>query len=55
MCYVRDKNMDTNAIIKYIKGEIVMKHRYIEYVMADKFSDMVTQHYVALHRNDRVI
>ena len=52
MWYVRDKNMDTNSVIEYIKGEIVMKHRYIEYVMANKFSNMVTQQYSTLDRND---
>ena len=50
--HVKDKNMGTNAVIKYIKGEISMKHRYREYAMADKFSNMVTQQYYALDRND---
>ena len=52
MWYVRDKNMDTNGIIRYIKGEIVMKHRYIEYAMANKFRNMITQHYFDLDKND---
>ena len=50
MWNVRDSNMDTNTVIKYIKGEILIKHRYLVYAIDDKMSDMATQQYCALER-----
>ena len=52
MWNVRDKHMNTHAVIIYLKGEIVMKHRYIRYAVGDKFSSMVTQQYCVLDRID---
>ena len=50
MWNVRDTNMDTNTVIKYIKGEMLNKHRFLMYAMEEKFSDMVTEKYCALER-----
>ena len=52
MWNVRDSSMNTNDVIKYIKGEISSKHRYIEYAMQDKFNNMVTEQYCSLNRVD---
>ena len=52
MWNVRNSSMNTNDVIKYIKGEISSKHRYIEYAMQDKFNNMVTEKYCSLNRVD---
>ena len=52
MWNVRDKRMDSNAVIRYIKGEILMKHKYMKYAMAENFCDIVSQQYYALDRID---
>ena len=52
MWNVRDNNLDKDSVIKYIKGEIINKHRYLEYAMEEKFLHMVTQQYCAMDSLD---
>ena len=52
MWNVKNKNMDTNTRMKYLKGEIITKHRYIAYALEDKLSEKVTQQYWELDRID---